>query len=314
MLRDPGCARARIVVADGGSHDRTRALAAEAAARDARVVLLDNPGRLQSAAVNLAAARFGAGADTLVRIDAHAEYPDRFVERLLETAARTGASAVTVAMVSRGRGCFQKAAAAAQNSVLGAGGAAHRSAAGPGRWTDHGHHALIRLSAFVEAGGYDETMDCNEDAEFDARLAAIGGRLWIEPALAITYYPRAAAGALFRQYFRYGRGRARMLARHKAPMKLRQLMPVAVAPAVGLALLFPLSPLLLAPAALWAGVCLAGGVAVGLKARGGCALLAGAPAAISHLAWSLGYWRQTLSGPRDGGVPRLLQAGALAPE
>ena len=76
-------------------------------------------------------------------------------------------------MRTKGTGLFQKATALAQNSRLGNGGSQHREG-GAGRWTDHGHHALMRLDAFRAVGGYDETFSHNEDAELDYRLAAGG--------------------------------------------------------------------------------------------------------------------------------------------
>ncbi|MFD2578382.1 glycosyltransferase [Novosphingobium colocasiae] len=115
-----------IVVADGGSTDRSRRIVADLARRSSRLHLLDNPAKLQSAAVNLAARRFGAGARWLVRIDAHCDYPDDYVGALLAAAMARRATSVVVPMVSVGRGCFQRAAAAAQNSVLGTGGSPHR--------------------------------------------------------------------------------------------------------------------------------------------------------------------------------------------
>ncbi|RUX39085.1 glycosyltransferase, partial [Mesorhizobium sp. M4A.F.Ca.ET.050.02.1.1] len=50
---------ARIIVADGGSADGTPAIVEAIAAKDPRVVLLHNPKRIQSAALNLAVAGFG---------------------------------------------------------------------------------------------------------------------------------------------------------------------------------------------------------------------------------------------------------------
>jgi NADH:ubiquinone oxidoreductase subunit 5 (subunit L)/multisubunit Na+/H+ antiporter MnhA subunit len=44
---------------------------------------------------------------------------------------------------------------------------------GARQWIDHGHHALFKTTAFLAAGGYDESFSHNEDAEFDARLAAL---------------------------------------------------------------------------------------------------------------------------------------------
>ena len=49
----------KIIVADGGSVDRTRLIASRLAKRDSRVVLMDNPGRIQATAVNKAVREFG---------------------------------------------------------------------------------------------------------------------------------------------------------------------------------------------------------------------------------------------------------------
>ena len=64
---------------------------------------------------------------------------------------------VVVSMLTSGSGAVQKAVAAAQNSKLGTGGSKHRHLSA-GEWVDHGHHALMRISAFTAVGGYDETL------------------------------------------------------------------------------------------------------------------------------------------------------------
>lgn len=286
----------RIVVADGGSTDASREIVSAMSASNPRIVLLENSSRVQSAAVNLAIDRFGDETDFFVRVDAHAAYPDDFLARLIQAQQEFVADSVTVSMratAQRGR-CFQSAAASAQNSVLGAGGSPHRKAGGR-RWVDHGHHALFRTSAFRAAGGYDETYTHNEDAEFDARLTAQGGKILLAGDLVISYFPRATARTLARQYYHYGRGRARTAAARGQSLKLRQLAPTAVAPAVAVAaILGPFFPLAAAPAAAWLALCLAFGVFLGVRERSLCACASGVAAAIMHAAWSAGFLRQAL--------------------
>lgn len=286
---------ALIVVADGGSSDRSREIVGTFMQNDPNIVLLDNPDRIQSAGINRAVAAHGAGREWLLRIDAHCDYPPGYAEGLLAAAARYAATSVVVPMVSRGLGCFQRAAAAAQNSVLGTGGSPHRKAAGghlgQGKFVDHGHHALMRLDLFSAVGGYREDMSHNEDAELDLRLVAAGGRIWLEPGQAITYYPRADAAGLWRQYLGYGAGRARTLMLHRRRPKLRQIAPLAVPGAMVLALFATFAPVLAVPLLFYVLIALGGGLAVGHRTRGGCALLAGVPAMIAHLAWGLGFLR-----------------------
>ena len=119
----------KIVIADGGSTDRTLEIARRLSKVDRRVVVMDDPKRI-AAAVNGAVRKYGDGAQFLIRIDAHASYPDRYCEHLLQVQARTRANSVTVTMHTEGRTCFQRAAAAAQNSMVGSGGAAHRNETG----------------------------------------------------------------------------------------------------------------------------------------------------------------------------------------
>jgi succinoglycan biosynthesis protein ExoA len=290
LCADPAAANARIVVADGGSTDASIEIVRQRGAADPRVTLLSNPQRIQSAGANLAVRMFGEEAEFLVRVDAHAAYPADYISQLLRAQAESGADSVTVSMhaVARRGACFQRAAAAAQNSVLGAGGSPHRKS-GARRWVDHGHHALFTLAAFRAVGGYDESFTHNEDAELDARLKQQGARILLAADIRMDYFPRATPSSLAHQYFRYGQGRARTAIKNKRRLESRQLLPIAVAPAVALAALAPLTPWAVLPAAVWLSTSLFYGVWLGIKARSVCAAAAGLPAAIMHLAWSSGF-------------------------
>lgn len=290
----------RIVVADGGSSDGSQAIVNEAAKTDARITLLDNPARIQSAGVNLAVRTYGESEDFFVRIDAHAGYPANFLSQLAQAQQEHGADSITIAMHAAAEPgqCFQTAAAAAQNSVLGAGGSPHRKG-GARRFVDHGHHALFKTEAFRAVGGYDESFSHNEDAELDLRLRQAGKSILLAADIMIDYYPRKTARALALQYFRFGKGRARTMQKHRIAPKPRQLAPMMIAPALVAALVLgPIWPIFALPTLLWLGLCLSYGAVLGLKARNLCACGAGIAAAISHLAWSLGALAQLAGGRR----------------
>lgn len=280
-----------IFVIDGGSTDGTVSLVEDIASRHSRVHLIENPRRIQSAAINLAITLHGDAFDYFIRIDAHGGYPDDYCDRLVQEAVRTGADSVVVAMKTEGDVPFQQAAALAQNSPLGNGGSKHRTGAN-GRWIDHGHHALMSVAAFRAVGGYDESFSHNEDAELDHRLNVAGFHIWMTNRTVMTYYPRSTPGALFRQYLAYGRGRARNVLKHRSVPKIRQMIPLMVAPAVAGALLAVISLAAIVPMLAWAAVCLGYGVWLALVGRQRHGLLAGFSAMIMHLAWSTGFWMQ----------------------
>jgi succinoglycan biosynthesis protein ExoA len=231
LLREAVRLNIRIVVADGGSTDGTRAIAHRLAERDDRIILLDNRKRIQSAGVNSAIKGYGDKAKFLIRLDAHVDYPDRYCQRLLAVQAQTGADAVVVNMHATGRTCFQRAAAAAQNCFLGNGGSPHRNRS-EGRWVEHGHHALISIPAFKAVCGYDEAFSHNEDADLDVRLIRDGYRIFLSGEAPIIYYPRESATTLFRQYFNFGCGRACNIIKNHCRPAIRQMLPLAITPAI----------------------------------------------------------------------------------
>jgi succinoglycan biosynthesis protein ExoA len=265
-------------------------------AADPRVILLDNPKRIQSAAINLAVATFGDDAGYLIRIDAHGGYPADYCDRLVEDALASGADSVVVSMLTSGTGAVQEAAAAAQNSRLGTGGSRHRHLTA-GEWVDHGHHALMRIAAFRAVGGYDESFSHNEDAELDYRLRQAGHRIWMSGRTRMVYYPRSTLKSLYFQYLGYGRGRARNVLKHRMVPKARQMIPLLVFPVVLLTALSPVFVLAAVPFLTWAAVCLGYGAAIAIRRRNLAIALAGVSVMVMHLGWSMGFWLQLL-GPQ----------------
>ena len=298
MKGDPRLSEAEFVVVDGGSRDGTRGIVLGMAKEFPNLRLLDNPKRLQSAALNLAARTHGEGRRVLVRCDAHSIYPSNFVMSVADSLTIRGVASVVVPMDAVGRSGFQLANAWIVDTPLGSGGSAHRGGK-RSMFVDHGHHAGFDLAKFIEVGGYDETFSHNEDAEFDTRLRATGGQIFLDADIRLAYFPRAKAGALAKQYFNYGKGRARTILKHGEKPRLRQLIPPAtlVACTAGLAA---------APFTLWALI-LPGGylaalaaasVGVAVKKKSAVGLMAGPASAIMHMSWSAGFFRQMAKGQR----------------
>jgi succinoglycan biosynthesis protein ExoA len=301
ILDDPLAGAAPVIVADGGSTDGTGDIVRGLMGRHPNLRLVHNPGRSQAAALNMMLAPEHRDAEILVRCDAHAAYPPRYVSRLAARLEERGCASVVVPMDARaepGGGCFHRGLAWIADSRLGAGGSPHRGGTASG-WVEHGHHAVFRMAPFRALGGYDTAFRTNEDAEYDRRLAQAGRRIWLESGIRIGYFPRRGPGALWRQYLRYGQGRARTLLKHRLAPAPRQAIPAVHV--VLLALSFAALPLAgawaLAYPLLYGGAVAAVGVATALRRRSPCGLMAAPALATMHTAWGAGFLGTLLAAP-----------------
>lgn len=300
--------RVEFLVFDGGSTDRTRAVAEATAtsllkSKGAIVRLLDNPRRLQSAAVNLAVDIGDRRSEWLIRCDCHAEYPDDFVSAVMRAIlALPGDEYAGVVYAVRCRtdspNCFRNASGWAFCSKLGGGNSAYRTGTPTGP-IDHGWHGAFNRRILRQVGGYDTGMVANEDVELSWRLRDRGYKLWIAGDIQVGYITRDTPRALWKQFSRYGRGRVLLMKRHRGAFKARHLPMVAIVP--GILLLVAMTPVL---PVLWltmlpylALLALATFQAV-RSTRNPCLLWLPVALAVMHFSWGCGFIAQAVTNGR----------------
>lgn len=204
--------RIEILVADGMSMDRTREILDRLREEDPRIVVIDNPDRIQAAGLN-AAIRESRG-EVIVRMDVHAEYATDYVRRCVEVLDESGADNVGGAQRPKAKTLFQKALCAALESPLGVGGSKYRSPDNEG-FVDTIFLGAFRRRILEKVGLYDSKAVTNEDAELNQRILEQGGKLFLSKSIVVHYFPRESFRALSKQYFKYGKGRARTFLKHR---------------------------------------------------------------------------------------------------
>jgi glycosyltransferase involved in cell wall biosynthesis len=243
-----------ILVADGRSTDQTRDILARLAIADPRIRVIDNPARLQAAGLGLLVKQ--ASGEIFVRMDVHCEYAPDYVRKCVETLERTGADNVGGAQRAKARSFFQRALCAALASPLGVGGAQYRSADAEG-FVDTVFLGAFRRRVFETVGIWDPGAITNEDAELNQRILDSGGRIYLSREIVVHYFPRDSFQSLARQYYKYGRGRARTLLKLGSFPNVRPVIPFAMVAGAAALLaippLWPIAPLAFASYALATG-------------------------------------------------------------
>ena len=220
--RLPDGVQLEVLIADGGSDDGTRELLAERCARDARFVLVDNPGRIVSTGLNRCLAQ-SRGA-VIVRLDLHSRYAEDYVFQCLAALARSGADNVGGPWHAEGEGGWQRAIAAAFQSRWVAGGARSRDLDYEGE-VDTVYLGCWPRASFERYGDFDESLVRNQDDEHNLRLTSAGGRIWQSTLIRSRYTPRASLAQLFAQQRQYGYWKPFVMAKHGRAGSLRQLVP-----------------------------------------------------------------------------------------
>jgi succinoglycan biosynthesis protein ExoA len=211
-----------VLVADGGSTDDTRAIVGRIRDRTAHsgagappIRLLDNPRRLSSAGRNVGAA--AATGEFVLFLDGHCALSrNDYLRRLVEIFEQTGADCLSRPQFLNQlkAGAWATAIANARHSWLGHSPGSDIYGCKPGETDPRSAGAAYRRERWAELGGYDERFDACEDVEFNHRIAEAGLLSHGHPDLVVYYRPRGSVRGLYRQMFRYGRGRARLMGKH----------------------------------------------------------------------------------------------------
>ena len=296
-----------VIISDGNSSDQTREIIADfqSTHKELKIKVIDNPVRRIPVGLNMAIKE--AQGRIITRMDAHAIPANDYVERCVDALKNgLGQNVGGVIDIKPGeKGWIAKSISIATAHPVGVGDAKYRWAKKAGE-VDTVAFGTFYKSKAEEIGLFNEELLINEDYEFNAKIRATGGKIWVDPSIRAIYYSRATLRGLARQYFYYGFWKLRMLRKNPDTLRWRQAIPplfvLGILMLLLLSLFWPLARLILA-------VCLGFYLLVLLAAstresilKHDVMLFPGIPLAIMamHLSWGCGFWWCLLNPENQG--------------
>ncbi|MGH2866935.1 MAG: glycosyltransferase family 2 protein [Solirubrobacteraceae bacterium] len=283
--------RYEVIVADGGSTDRTREIVESIARRHPNVRLLDNPSRTQAAGLNRAI--LASRGEFIARQDGHAEWTRGHLRTSVRLLIESGADNVGGRAEGVGRGITGRAIACAMQSRFGVGGARFRYS----RRLEEAATVFpgtFRRRALERVGLFDEAYPPHEDYELNHRITESGGRILYSPEIPTRYHVRESVADLARQYFCYGRAKVRVARSSRGVVRPYHLAPPMLV--VGVCSSLPLvmhrrgRRLVLGTVAAYAVGCIAAGLRSGRGEPAAVRVRVPALFVVLHLAWGAGFW------------------------
>ena len=189
-----------VLIMDGRSNDATVELAIKKAKQDPRIRILENPGLIQSTAMNIGVK--ASQGDWIMRLDAHSKYPANYLSLCLETALRSGADNVGGQFITEpgAKGYSAQLVQALTTHKFGVGNSGFRTS-DKEEWTDTVPYGFYRREVFDWIGWMDERLVRAQDYEFNRRIVASGGRIFRNPNIQVCYYNQPSIGAFYYKQF-----------------------------------------------------------------------------------------------------------------
>lgn len=221
-VRQQSHERWELLVLDGDSTDATADVVRDISRQDSRVRLLRNPGRVIPTGLNVGL-RAALGT-YIARLDGHSSWNETYLAHaIVDLTARPDAAGVGGRRFGVAGSATGRAIALALSSPLGVGNSVYHYGEQP-QDTDHATNGVYRAGPVRSVGGWDEALLVNEDVDFDYRLQQAGFALLYDPRLTTAWKVRESIPDFFRQYRRYGRGKAAMVRKNGArAMRARHL-------------------------------------------------------------------------------------------
>lgn len=215
-----------VLFVDGMSQDRTRKIIAEYSSSYPFIKLLNNEKRIVPPAMNIGIR--AAKGDIIIRLDAHAIFPENYISELiiaLENLKADNVGGVCRTLPVKNTPVC-KAIAYVLSSSFGMGNSQFRVGTKKIVEVDTVPFGCFKRSLFNQVGYFDEDLIRNQDDEFNGRIIKNGGRIYLLPHLVIDYFARDSIKKVWRMFYQYGLFKPLVNKKLGSPATVRQFFPL----------------------------------------------------------------------------------------
>lgn len=215
-----------VIFVDGMSSDRTREIVDEYSAKYPFIRLIDNPDRIVPPAMNIGIkASMG---DIIVRLDAHAVFPQNYLSELVKNLHELDADNVggvcRTLPINDTPVC--RSIAYVLSSSFGMGNSHFRIGADNIKEVDTVPFGCFKRELFERVGYFDEELTRNQDDEFNGRIIKNGGKIFLLPDLVIDYFARDTVAKVYKMFYQYGLFKPLVNKKLGQPATIRQFFPL----------------------------------------------------------------------------------------
>lgn len=214
-----------LFIIDGGSTDSTREIIKTYTERYTFITMLENPQKHTPFALNIGIKK--STGKYIARIDAHAEYPQDYIETLLQYSVELDAD--NIGSLIETLPCDKKSTSQVISFSLshrfGVGNSLFRIGTNNIKKVDTVPFGFFKKDVFNKIGYYDESLLRNEDDEFNGRMIKNQLSIYLIPFIKVKYYPRNSFSKLSSMMYQYGLYKPIVVKKLGFTTSYRQLAP-----------------------------------------------------------------------------------------
>ena len=192
-----------VIFIDGNSSDDTKKIINNYVEKyPDLIILFDNPQKTVPFAMNIGIKN--SIGDYIIRLDAHSEYPNNYISDCIRTIENIEADNVGGLALTKGKGFIGNAFAKVLSSKFGVGNSGFRTNAKSG-YVDTVPFGAFKKETFEKYGYYDERLTRNQDYELNYRIRKMGGRIYLNSDISLTYFCRSTLSCILKQSYENGK-------------------------------------------------------------------------------------------------------------